>query len=94
VEVASDLHHISTKAHSSVSAKHIQVLKKENLGQARGGTRTHREVALGGRHPEVGTAGVEDDGELLLRRADADLPKVLRVHVVLERDDVGVVVAA
>ena len=54
----------------------------------------HREVTLGGRHPEVGIAGVEDDSELMLWRADADLPKVLRVHVVLERDDVGVVFTA
>jgi len=50
---------------------------------------SNREVALGGRHPEVGAARVEDDGELLRGRADADLPKVLRVHVVLERDDVA-----
>jgi hypothetical protein len=31
----------------------------------------HRQVALGGRHPEVGAAGVEDDGEPLRRCAIA-----------------------
>jgi hypothetical protein len=45
-----------------------------------------REVASGGGDPEVGAAGVEDDGEVLRRRADADDPVVLGVEVVDERD--------
>lgn len=46
-------------------------------------------MALGGRHPEVGAPGVEDDGEHLRRRADGDLAVVLRVEVVLQRHDVA-----
>ena len=42
----------------------------------------------------IGAAGVEDDGELLRWRADANLPKVLRVHVVLKRDDVALIARA
>lgn len=57
-------------------------------------TGTHREVALGRRHPEVGAASVEDDGEFLRRSADANLPEVLRVHVVLQRHDVALTPAA
>jgi hypothetical protein len=37
---------------------------------------THREVASGG-DPEVRAPGVEDDSEVLRRRADADDPEVL-----------------
>jgi hypothetical protein len=43
----------------------------------------HPEVALGGWNPDVRAARVEDDGE---GRVDADLPKVLHIHIVLERD--------
>jgi hypothetical protein len=77
--------------HTPDLAPDSKPLKKKSAGH---GKRAHREVALGGRHPEVGAAGVEDDGELLRGRADADLPKVLRVHVVLERDDVALVARA
>jgi len=42
----------------------------------------------------IGAAGVEDDGELLRWRADANLAKVLRVHVVLKRDDVALIARA
>lgn len=52
---------------------------------------TDREITLGGGDPKVGAAGVEDDGEVLRRRADADLPEVPGVHEVLEGDDVEVV---
>jgi len=45
----------------------------------------YREVAFGGGDPEVGAAGVEDDGEVLRRRAEADDPVVLGVEVVDER---------
>lgn len=51
----------------------------------------HREVTLGGGHPEVGAASVKDDGELLRRRPDTNLTEVLRVHVVLECDDVTLI---
>jgi hypothetical protein len=43
--------------------------------------RVHREVALGGWNPEVGAAGVKDDGE-----GRVDIPKVLHIHLVLEHD--------
>jgi len=49
----------------------------------------YREIAFGGGDPEVGAPGVEDDGEVLRRRADADDPEVLGVEVVDERDLVG-----
>ena len=97
MEVASDLQHISSSAQKHAPKSQHKTHPNPELKawnrQGKEWTRTHREVALGGRHPEVGAAGVEDDGELLLRRADADLPKVLRVHVVLKRDDVAVVAA-
>jgi len=46
----------------------------------------YREIAFGGGDPEVGAPSVEDDGEVLRRRADADDPEVLGVEVVDERD--------
>lgn len=52
---------------------------------------SNREVALGGGDPEVGASGVEDHREVLRRRPDPDLPEVLRIHVVLQRHDIGIV---
>ena len=43
-------------------------------------------VALLGRHPQVGRAGVVDDHEFLRGRADADGPVVLAVLQVRQRD--------
>lgn len=51
----------------------------------------HREIALGRWHPQTGAPCVKDHREVLRRGADADLPKVLGVHVVLEGDDVSLV---
>lgn len=50
-----------------------------------------REIALGGRNPQIGAAGVENHREVLRRRADPDLPEVLSIHVVLEGDNVAAI---
>lgn len=51
----------------------------------------YREIALGGRNPQIGAAGVENHREVLRRRADPDLPEVLSIHVVLEGDNVAAI---
>lgn len=51
----------------------------------------HREIAFGGRNPQIGAPGVEDHREILRRGTDPNLPEVLSVHVVLEGDNVAVV---
>lgn len=51
-----------------------------------------REIALGRRDPEVGAPGVEHDGELLRRGADADLPVILGIRVIGERHNARVVI--
>jgi hypothetical protein len=40
---------------------------------------------------EVGATRVEDDGE---GRVDADIPKVLHIHAVLEHDEVALIIRA
>jgi len=77
-----------TKIITHFRATHTQAYYLKQ-SQSQNGHGAHRCVALGGGHPEVGAAGVEDDGERLRRRADADLAVVLRVEVVLQRHDVA-----
>lgn len=42
-------------------------------------------MAFRGRDPQIGTAGIEDDGKLLLGRPDFDHAEVLRVEVIGQR---------
>ena len=48
-------------------------------------SRTHREIALWRWNPEIGTAGIKYDTEILWGRANTNLSKVLSIHKVLQR---------
>ncbi len=45
------------------------------------------ELAISGVNPQVGRAGVRDDSEFLIGRADGDINEVLSIHEILDGND-------